>query len=168
MRVYLTGFMGSGKSTLGKSLATALSYRFIDLDSLIEEEEGLAISEIFASKGEKEFRAIETAVLQSLSADDCVIALGGGTPCSDTNIDYIKSSGISFYLYLSEEDLFTRLSKLRNGNRPLIDGLDDDALDNLIRSKLEERKSFYMQADYTIDGSQAIDDLVKLIRNQLK
>ncbi len=168
MRVYLTGFMGSGKSTLGQSLASALSYRFVDLDEQIVKKEGLSISEIFETKGEAYFRDVEVEVLQSITGDKLVIALGGGTFCSDDNIDFIKKSGISFYLYLTEEELLKRLGNQNDGKRPLINGLDKAGIKSLISNKLEERKHYYLQADYTVDGTLPVESLVQLIKHQLK
>lgn len=168
MRVYLTGFMGSGKSTLGQSLASALSYRFVDLDEQIVKKEGLSISEIFETKGEAYFRVVESDVLQSITGDKLVIALGGGTFCSDENIAFIKKTGISFYLYLNEDELLTRLSELKDGKRPLLNGLDKAGIQSLINDKLRERKDYYLQADYTVDGTLSVESLVKLIKHQLK
>src|SRR5258705_12400693 len=110
MLIYLTGFMGAGKTTAGKKLAALLGYTFIDLDSQIENETGLTIVELFKS-GEFKFREIESMVLHTVSdAENLVISCGGGTPCFNDNLNWMKSHGITVYIHLTTGGLFHRLS----------------------------------------------------------
>jgi shikimate kinase len=149
--VFLLGFMGSGKSSLGKKLARKLAVPFIDLDRKIEEEEGRSIPAIFASKGEAYFRERERAQLQEIIAGEkAVIALGGGTPCREENLQLIREKGSSVYLKVPAERLIGRLRQKKEG-RPLIAQLSDQELGDFVRAKLEERTPFYEQADQVVE-----------------
>ena len=116
-KIYLMGYMGSGKSTIGKALSQTLDFEFIDLDNYISHEEGLSISEIFKQRGEVYFRRKEAKYLQELALtnENMVVALGGGTPCFGNNINIIHSSkdNASFYLKLSNTSLAERLKMKR-------------------------------------------------------
>ncbi len=165
MKYFLIGFMGSGKSTVGKKLASHLNIPFIDLDSLIAEREGMSITEIFKTKGEEYFRSAEKKQLTELcvSKEDFVIATGGGTPCYFNNMTLILNHGISIYLQANSAILYSRLSRSK-AKRPLIMGLSDDELKNYIEKKLLERESFYLQANIHISGlSVDIKELVSLL-----
>ena len=118
--IYILGFMGSGKSTSGKKLASLLGWSFIDLDKRIEEHTGLTIPEIFSRYGETFFRNVETEILRSLKSHvNTVISTGGGTPCHDDNMDYMLETGLTIYLKLTPDQLKNRLSGSK-GERPLI------------------------------------------------
>lgn len=136
--------MGSGKSTIGKKLANKLSYAFYDLDTEIEKQEGKTISEIFEQKGEEYFRMLESEALKTLSNENQVVALGGGTPCFNENIDFINQNGISIYLKYNSGILFSRLVNAKN-QRPLLADKTDDELKVFIEAKLTEREIFYNQ-----------------------
>lgn len=152
MKIYLVGFMGSGKSTAGKKLAAALGFSFCDLDQLIESETGLRIKEIFSKGGEDYFREIEKEIIRKTgSLTNCVIACGGGTPCFHDNMRWMNNSGITVYLEMSPRQLQSRL-KVSGANRPLISGLEDDALAEYINTTLAGREPFYQQAKITVRG----------------
>ena len=152
MLIYLIGFMGSGKSSVGKQLAKKLDHDFIDFDELIEEQSGKKISEIFKGDGEQTFRNTETEILKSISEfKDTVISTGGGTPCFYDNMKLMNETGITVYIRMSEGSLFHRLAQSKT-NRPLIDGLTDLKLMDFIRDILPEREHFYMQAHHVIKG----------------
>lgn len=139
--------MGSGKTTTGRMLAEKLHYDFADLDVLIENSEGVAITEIFALKGEEYFRLAESAVLDSLmERKRLVVALGGGTACFHDNMKKMKSAGITVYLKLSPEILALRLSRAHE-SRPLVAGKQGVELINQIRKLLAGREGWYRQAD---------------------
>ncbi|MFT7588404.1 MAG: shikimate kinase [Limisphaerales bacterium] len=164
-RIYLMGFMGCGKTTLGKKLARRAGLDFYDLDDLIEEKKGLSVPEVFAEYGESYFRDIEKETLEETeSLGNVLIALGGGTPCFSSNMDWIKENGISIYLKLPEAMLYGRLKMLRKG-RPLLEGMDDLALKEYIKEALSRRTPFYDRADYIINPTktkeQEIVDLIK-------
>lgn len=153
--IFLSGFMGAGKSTLGKQLATELGYFFIDLDSYIENKNNKSIVEIFQEIGEPEFRKLETTVLE-----DCinghiktVIALGGGTPCFNNNIDLILKSGLMIYLQLDAKELYNRLEKAQF-TRPLIEGKQKQELENYIADLLKNREPFYNQAQLIVNAKE--------------
>ena len=155
--IALMGYMGSGKSTLGLALSKQLELPFQDLDFLIEEQQGLNVSEIFSDRGEIQFRKAESEVLQAIinRGEPLVLALGGGTPCYGSNLELLKEDHVmSIYLKLSVQTLFNRL-KERKGTRPLIAHLDDDQLEEFIRKHLFERQFYYNQASCIVD----IDEL---------
>lgn len=147
--IYLLGFMGSGKSHIGKILSEVLDVPLIDLDAFIESEEGCTISDIFEQKGEAYFRQVETVCLRQLESARAVIALGGGTPCFSGNMPWINQTGCSFFLDPPIDVLVERLIGEQD-KRPLLKGKDSVALRLFIEQKLEERRNFYEQAIHTI------------------
>ena len=155
--IFLLGYMGCGKSTIGKSLAQKLNVSFIDLDQMIENQENKSISSVFSEKGELYFRKLERQFLQGLIAQEspAVISLGGGTPCYFDNMEtLVTAKHYSVYLKASIPTLVQRL-KLEKAQRPMIAHLPDDAaLTEFIGKHLFERNAFYQKAKlvYTIDG----------------
>ena len=158
------GYMGSGKSAIGKRLAEKLNLSFIDLDDYIEKHERRTISEIFSAEGEDKFRAIEHKQLKTiLDKKNAVVSLGGGTPCFHDNISLINKNGKSFYLEVSVDDLSKRLNKAKN-KRPLIEGMNEIDLQYFIEANLEKRIPFYKRANYTIPiGMQGIEEVAEKI-----
>ena len=154
-RIYLTGFMTSGKSTLGPILANVLGMEFFDLDKEIEEREKQTIVEIFEKEGESYFREVEYGILKNLSKKDCVvISLGGGTITNKINFDLLQSTGKIIYLKVSPNNLYKRLKN--KIDRPLFRDLvlgeksEEDFLEK-IKELLERRKEYYEQADLIIE-----------------
>lgn len=146
------GYMGSGKSTLGKKIASAMDFKFVDMDKEIEKLAKLTISEIFNQMGEPYFRSIETQVLIQLSTSQkTVVALGGGTPCSEENIKLIKSSGSSVYIQIPPKGLLNRLENSKT-LRPKIKGLKRNDLLEFIEKELKIREPYYNQANMIVDG----------------
>lgn len=144
--IYLIGFMGSGKTTLGRALAIAARLRFIDLDEAIEQRSGNTIPRLFDTIGEPQFRILETETLKSLSnMYDVIIACGGGTPCHADNISLMNRTGITVHLHASIKTLLRRLSDAR-ASRPLIAAITDDNLPQYIRNTLNDRLPFYSRA----------------------
>lgn len=171
-RMYITGFMGSGKSTVGPLLAAGLRYQYIDLDVVIEANEVKSISELFRERGEAGFRALERRELLNLSArSEVVVATGGGALMDPGSLSIVRESGVLVYLEVPPGILFTRL-RGRTG-RPMItaaDGtpLDDDQLRDRIGSLLLVREPLYRRADITVDsGSQSPSDTVSAILKSL-
>jgi shikimate kinase len=166
--VYLIGFMGSGKSTAGRKLASHLGWSFIDLDDKIEFRAGKAIKDIFSEHGEEYFRELESEVLKEFqNQTDIVISTGGGTPCFSGNMEYMNRTGLTVYLKLNPGQLKSRLAGTRE-ERPLLKNLDDNSLLNFIEEKLEFREKWYSMADLIVDGFSA--DIVQtaiLIKNSL-
>jgi len=161
--LYLIGFMASGKSKLGKKLAKKLAVDFIDLDQIIEEEEGVPINAIFNEKGEEGFRLIEKLALHTTKDKKAVVALGGGTVCYFDNMNFVKENGTSIYLNVSKEKLYGRLRRNKN-SRPLVRDLSDEKLKQFIDYKLKEREKFYLKADFDLsEEQQSVNSILKLI-----
>lgn len=149
--VYLVGFMGSGKSTLGKRLAAKLGYQFIDLDTYIEQKYMFSIAELFNKYGEAYFREIETKSLREIQGYACVLSTGGGTPCFADNMSWMKGQGKTIYLELSNEALYSRLVNSRH-KRPSTKALDEEGLRQFIETKMDERRATYEQAAFSINA----------------
>ncbi|MGA1978400.1 MAG: shikimate kinase [Bacteroidales bacterium] len=150
--IYIIGFMGSGKSTAGKKLASLLGWSFIDLDKRIEELAGKTIPEIFSSDGEDKFRQFETEVLKSMrSFTKYVVSTGGGTPCHGNNMDFMLETGFTVYLKMTPGQLEERLLE-SSGERPLIKNVPDDKLYDFIEKKLDEREKYYSRANIIVEG----------------
>ena len=165
--VILTGFMGTGKTSLGKLLATKLGRPFVDIDKKIESEQKLSIPKIFEQFGEAHFRALEKSAVRELSERrGLVIATGGGTVKDEENLQLLKSSGLVICLTCSPEEIFLRTA--RRGERPVLDGGGNERLET-IKRLLDERKIFYERADYHVDTTewsplQIIDDICRYLR----
>lgn len=168
-RVYLMGFMGSGKSTIGKKLAANLGWSFVDLDREIEQKTGRTINDIFTDLGEEYFRKVEAETLRNLKFHtDTVIAIGGGTPCYGNNLEYMIGTGLTVYLRMTPGQLAKRISG-SSQERPLTKNKDKVQLSDFIREKLAERETSYMKAGIIIDGKNPdIKRLKALILNHLK
>lgn len=160
-RVFLVGFMGSGKTTLGRSLAARLNYEFLDLDDRIEQQEGQSISKIFETLGEEGFRLLEKQRLRALGAvDRLVLSTGGGTPCHHDNMAWMNDHGITVYLNTPIPVLHERLRHQKQ-HRPLIAGMNDEALKQFIESRLSERQSFYVQSRIEMVAIQDLEHAVR-------
>jgi shikimate kinase len=164
-RIYLVGFMGAGKSTVGKRLASLLQYQYLDLDDDFEESFKISIQSFFEKYDESLFRKLEyQKLLSSLSKNDIVISTGGGTPCFFDSMDIMNANGITVYLKMSPEAIASRL-KIAKKKRPLVQSSSDDELVEFIQKKLEERKGFYEKAAITIN---AISLNVKQLSEKIK
>lgn len=145
--IFLIGYMGCGKSTLGRSVSALTGMQFIDLDGYIEGRFHRTVSDIFAERGESGFREIERAMLHEVGEfEDVLVACGGGTPCFFDNIDWMNSHGTTVYLDTSIDKLFTRLKRGRH-KRPLIADKSDDELREFIVNALESRMAHYSRAN---------------------
>jgi len=152
MKIFLIGFMGSGKTTLGRKLASRLGYEFIDLDHKLEQQVELSIAEYFQIFGEDAFRKLESEVLKkTLYPDNAIISTGGGLPCYFDNMGWMKANGKSIYIKLSPKTLADRLERGKE-ERPLLQDKHGDALVDFIEQKLGEREKFYSQASIIVDG----------------
>lgn len=163
-RIFLIGFMGSGKSTLGAQLARLVGYQFIDMDHMIEETAEMSIPEIFNEHGEEVFRKWEYDILHELCRrEKLVISTGGGAPCYSNMMDLMNTHGTTIYLKLSPEALKTRLIQ-SSAERPLIMGKSESELLDFIKSLLKKRELFYKRAAHIVDGinlqSQALEKLL--------
>ncbi len=153
MRIYLIGYMGCGKTTLGRELAARLRFSFLDLDKYLEKKYFKTIPQIFEEEGEASFRQKEHTCLHEVSEfEDVVIATGGGAPCFFDNIDVMNSTGYCVFLDVDSEELADRLMQSKT-ERPLIKGKSPDELVGFIDTMLEKRRPFYEQAAYIVSGT---------------
>ena len=162
--IFLIGYMGSGKTTLGKKLATKLELPFIDTDQEIVKQIGMSITEYFSQHGEDAFRALEREQLRKFSENAAVISTGGGAPCFFDNMEWIRANGYAVYLQMSPKALFDRLSQSKLHKRPILIGKSPEELRLFIEEKLIEREPYYTQAHLTIDqlntSVEALADLI--------
>lgn len=153
-RIFLTGYMGAGKTTLGKAFARAEGLQFIDLDWYIEERFHRTISELFAERGETGFRELERNMLHEAGEfEDVVVSTGGGTPCFFDNMDYMNAQGQTVFLDVPVDVLFRRL-RVATRQRPILHGKSDEELRAFIEEALQKRLSHYTRASYSFDGSR--------------
>ena len=164
MRIYLIGFMGCGKSTLGKKLAKRSGLQFIDMDHYIEERNCKTVPRIFAEDGEAEFRIRERKALEELSQfSNVVIATGGGAPCFFDNIELMNRTGKTIYMDIDPEILADRLIRSKI-DRPLIKGKSLEELTEYIKSTLKYRNIFYKKAKFRITSPGTnLDEIIKMI-----
>jgi shikimate kinase len=174
--IYLTGFMGAGKSTIGSILANTLGWEYYDLDKIIEEHTRKKIREIFEKHGDAYFREIEREQLKRISTgDNLIISLGGGTISSGNNLELLKKNGQIIYLKTSVESVYNRL--LYKNDRPLLKinelDLPKEEILEKINAIFRKRQPFYEQADFIIETEnvsvgKTVDLLAKIINNHLK
>ncbi len=161
-KIYLLGFMGAGKTSVGRMLARELAYDFADMDEEIEKSVGKSVQDIFSIKGEEWFRAKEREVLHLLGGmkKNMVISTGGGAPCFGDNMDFINSTGTSVYLKMTPGDLARRLINSKKQERPLIKNMNGQELLEFIVAKLGEREAFYLKSQLIVPAeSITIPDL---------
>jgi shikimate kinase len=164
MRIYLIGYMGSGKSTLGKRLAGSLNIQFIDMDDYLEERNYKTIPQIFAEEGEEVFRQKERKVLEELSEfTNVVIATGGGAPCFFDNMELMNRTGKTVFLNMEINILAYRLVHSKT-ERPLIKGKSKTELISFIDDTLKKRRPFYEQAKYQIKNPDTdLKEILKIL-----
>lgn len=151
-KIILIGFMGAGKTRLGKKISEEWDLPFFDLDRLIEEEEGKSIPELFSQKGEKAFRKMERKSLEKFFKNqqgDWILSSGGGTPCFGDNMDLMNQSGTTVYLCPTLTEIVKRLKKKKN-QRPLIADVPDEELEGFIQKLLDKRENYYDKAHISI------------------
>ncbi len=166
MRIFLIGFMGSGKTHWGTRIAEKLQVPFYDLDAVIVNSEGMSISEIFANKGEEYFRYMEKQTLEDLVTreENFVLSAGGGTPCFFNNIEFMKRNGKVLWLNTSLEALNQRLLK-EKVSRPLLRTISEAGLRAYIIRKLSERKIYYEQADLMVhEETTDLEPLISMLQ----
>ena len=157
IRIFLTGYMGAGKTTLGKAFARELNVPFIDLDWYIEERFHKSIRELFVERGEASFRELERNMLHEVGEfEDVVVSTGGGTPCFFDNMEYMNGKGETVFLDASPEVLFRRL-KIAKSKRPLLMDKSDEELMDVIQNALRIRIPFYSQAKYVFNAESLED-----------
>ena len=157
--IYLIGFMGTGKTTVGRKLADMLGKKFVEMDDIIEEKEGLKVADIFETKGEPHFRHVEKEVLIDLcGGDNLVVSCGGGVAADLDNIAILKKTGVVFWLTADEDIIYERVKKYTT--RPL---LNVENPKEKIKELLQQRRSFYEQAHYQIDSTPPAEEIALTI-----
>ena len=164
MRIFLIGFMGCGKTTIGRKVAKTLHYNFVDLDDYIANKIGVSIKYIFEEKGENAFRDLEKeSLMEVCKKDNLVIATGGGTPCFLDNMQKILDSGKAIYLKMEIEDLLERLGTEKS-KRPLIENKSAKEILDFVELTLLQRELFYKQANFIVDAKNiTAKEIIKLI-----
>lgn len=163
--IFLIGYMGSGKTTLGKKLASRLKYDFIDLDHVLEARVGMTITEYFAAHGEDAFRVLESAVLKdTLYPEKVVISTGGGLPCFFDNMQWMKQNGQTVYIKLNAKTLAGRLENNKD-DRPILRHKHGEELIQFINEKLAEREPWYNQANIIADGLSLTAERLEMLLN---
>ncbi len=173
--VFLLGFMGAGKSTLGRPAARSLGWRFIDLDEEIETRFEKKISGIFEEKGEAHFRQIERKTLESLIdsvKEATLLSCGGGTPCFGDTMEWMNQRGITCYLKPLTSILLGRLRQMR-ASRPMISHLTEEELGEFIETLLQKREPYYLQSQIILEGEQLnkveiVKAIQKIVDNSAK
>ena len=172
-RIFLLGYMGAGKTTLGKAFSREEGLTFVDLDWYIEERFHKTVSQIFAERGEEGFRELERRMLHEVSEfEDIVISTGGGTPCYFDNMEHMNACGETVFLDVDVDVLFRRL-KVAKQQRPLLAKKTDAELKEFIVSALSERMPYYSKAKHTfcadeLEDRRQIQNSVKALKEQLK
>lgn len=170
MRLYLIGYMGCGKSTIGRKISRFASLNFVDTDSCVEKAEGATIADIMDCQGEEYFRQAEhKALLDTVEQDNIVVSTGGGLPMWGGNMEIIKDGGLSVYLRRTPSNIISRLSPYGRQKRPKFRGLNDRELLEFMTKHMAEREEIYSQADMVIDCDAMSDrQIIDMILRELK
>lgn len=168
MRIFLIGFMGCGKSTMGRALAASLNMTFIDLDTYLEERYFKTIPQIFAEEGEANFRLKERKVLEEVSAfDKVIVATGGGAPCFFDNMELMNQSGFCIFLDVEIDSLVYRLTHAKT-ERPLIKGKSPEELHHFIEELMQKRRPFYEKSRYILHGKDIYpEQVIQIIQSEV-
>lgn len=165
MLIYLVGYMYSGKTTIGRELASRLGYQFLDLDQYFEERYHTSIPLFFSRYGEQAFRIIERQMLHSTAEmDNTIVSTGGGTPCHFDNMEWINSHGTSIHLHTSVETLLSRAASSRKV-RPILADKTEEEREAFVRQQLALRQPYYSQAQLLFDTDKPIEHLLEQIAN---
>ena len=170
--LFLVGYAGSGKSSLGRRLAHSLGYSFVDTDNRVEQSVGASIADIFYYEGEVYFRQAERDVLESLAQEDMsrglVVATGGGMPVWQDNMEWMNSHGITIYLVRPAEQILSRLTDYGREKRPMFRGKSDEELRAFMAQQMTEREPYYTKAHIVVDCSSMGDaQVVEYIVNKI-
>lgn len=170
MKLFLIGYMGCGKSSLGKKLAKRAGYEFVDMDSIIEQREGAPIADIFHYAGEEYFRKTERALIEEFDDDEgnYVISTGGGVPTWEDNMERMNVIGSTIYLRRTAQQIASRLSPHGRQKRPKLRGLNDEELVEFMTKNMAEREPFYSKATHIIECSSYSDEeIIEIILSKL-
>lgn len=172
-KIFLIGYMGCGKSSLGRKLAKAGDMEFMDMDSIIEQREGASISDIFHYQGEEYFRNAERALIEELGTaeGDMVVSTGGGAPTWQDNMERMNGLGATIYLRRTAQQIASRLSPHGRQKRPKLRGLNDEELVAFMTTNMAEREPFYSKATHCVDcaersDAELIDYILQIVKNE--
>lgn len=170
VKLFLVGYMGCGKSSIGKRLARRTGWQLLDTDSEIEREDGASVSDIFRYEGEEYFRRREQEVLSKIiqSSEPMIISTGGGLPIWGDNMERMNQAGVTIYLRRSAENIASRLSPYGRQRRPKLRGLSDEELVAFMRENIVEREPRYLKARVAFDGDllrdeDIVEEILKMI-----
>ena len=157
-RIFLIGYMGAGKTTVGRKLAKEMNLSFIDLDLYIEGRYHRSIRQLFAERGEEAFRDIEKRLLHEVAEfEDVLVSTGGGTPCFFDNMEFMNMAGTTIYLKVSVDELASRLESCKQ-TRPVLQNRSGEELRSFIKENLEARTAFYEKANIIYDAEQMMTE----------
>ncbi|GAA4434961.1 shikimate kinase [Pontibacter saemangeumensis] len=167
MRIFLIGMMGSGKTTLGRQLASRLQYAFVDLDAYLEEREGRSIAQLFEQEGQERFRELEREALEAVVQEygQAVISTGGGAPCFFDNIGFMNRHGKTFFLDVPVEEISRRLLASDLQVRPLLAGKTEEEVKAFLLNTLSHRRQYYERAGTTLHGESISVKLLQQLLN---
>lgn len=169
MLIFLIGYMGSGKTTIGRLVAKRMSMNFADMDAHIESKVGKSVAEIFSEMGEENFRKLERdCLLEVADFENTIISTGGGAPCFFDNMEIMNSRGDTIYICLTPKQLASRLRTTNLNDRPVLASYQGDDLEKFIASALHKREIFYNQAKIKVSGtdSQIADKIIKYLQGK--
>lgn len=172
--LFLIGYMGCGKSTLGRRLARRLGADYADTDSLVEQREGASVADVFRYEGEERFREAERRALESaIALEAAVISTGGGLPVWRDNMERMNEAGTTVYLRRTPEQIAARLTPFGRQKRPRLRGLSDEELLAFMRRDMAVREPFYAQARFTVDcsamsDSEAVEAILEIISGKVE
>lgn len=168
-RIFLIGYMGAGKTTVGRKLAKELDLSFIDLDLYIEGRYHRSIRQLFAERGEEGFRDIERRLLHEVAAfENVLVSTGGGTPCFFDNMSFMNEAGTTIYLKVSVDELANRLEVCKQ-TRPVLQNRSGEELKSFVQESLDSRRPFYDQAKVIFDAEQMMTEAdIQTITDNLK
>jgi len=172
MKIFLIGYMASGKTTIGKRLSKMMELDFIDLDQLIESREKTTINEIFESGGEALFRGLEMKYLKEVISitENAIISTGGGTPCFYSNMELMNASGLTVFLEMDAKSITYRLMNAKS-TRPIISKIGEEELLEFVEQQMEERRFFYNEASITFNtlgmNARKLKNLASIIEESL-
>lgn len=166
MKLFIVGYMGCGKSSLGKKLSKEMNMRFVDTDAEIERREGASVNDIFRYEGEEYFRKSERRVIEDIieEQEDVIVSTGGGLPLWRDNMELMNDAGITIFLKRSAEQIASRLSPHGRQKRPKLRGLNDEELVAFMRENMLQREPYYKKAQLCIDCVSLSDaELVNIV-----
>ncbi len=160
MLIFLIGYMGCGKSTIGRKLKQRLEWEVVDTDKIIEQNEGCSVAQIFETRGEEYFRELERGVVETLAkqSEDCIVSTGGGLPIWGDNMSMLNDVGVTIYLNRTAENIASRLSANGRYKRPKLRGLNDEELVAFMSENISQRETTYKKAKLVIDAVPLTDD----------